>query len=130
MVQKDVQYAMKFAMKNKDAKKRDFLRVVLGEFTRISKDVTDQEALDIINKMHKNAKELKNDYEMKVLSEWMPKQLSEEELTRIIANIIADNEYTEMSDLGKIMQGLKKHSGVDMKFASKCAKELIAGDKI
>ena len=125
MVKKDVQYEMKFAWKIGNVKKRDFLKVVLGEFERISKDITDQEAINVIKKMHKNAVEMDNDYEQKVLDQWMPKQISEEGLTRLIANIIADNEYTEMSDLGKIMQELKNHSGVDMKFASKCARELL-----
>jgi len=130
MVQKEIQDAMKVAMKSKDIEKRDFLRVVMGEFTRVGKELTDEQALKVIKKMHGNAIELGNEYEVSVLDQWVPKNLSEEDLTKLIANIIADNEYTEMSDLGKIMQELKKHSGVDMKFASKYAKELIAGDKI
>lgn len=129
-IQEDIREQMKLAMKESNTKLRDFLRVVLGEFTRIDKIVTDEQALKVIKKMNKDAESLGNDYEMKILGNWIPQMLDEHDLTRLIANIIADNEYVEMSDLGKIMQELKKHSGVDMKLANKYTKEIIINDKI
>jgi uncharacterized protein YqeY len=129
-IQNQINFEMKQSMKSGDTASRDFLRVVMGEFGRVGKVLNDDQALKVIKKMHSNAVELGDDYEEKVLERWLPKTLDEIALTQLIGNIIADNEWTEMSDLGKIMQELKKTSGVDMKTASKFAREMIFQDKI
>jgi len=121
MVRKEIEYEMRHAMRNRDAKRRDFLRLVLSEFSRESKDISDMEALVIIKKMHKNATELDNDYEVKVLNEWMPKPLNEKQITGLVKGIISDG-FTEM---GKIMGELRKSEGVDMKLASGIVRELL-----
>ena len=121
MVRKEIEYEMRHAMRNKNANRRDFLRLVLSEFSRESKDISDMEALVIIKKMHKNATELDNDYEVKVLNEWMPKPLNEKQITGLVKGIISDG-FTEM---GKIMGELRKSDGVDMKLASGIVRELL-----
>ena len=121
MVRKEIEYEMRHAMRNKNANRRDFLRLVLSEFSRESKDISDMEALVIIKKMHKNATELDNDYEVKVLNEWMPKPLNEKQITGLVKGIISDG-FTEM---GKIMGELRKSEGVDMKLASGIVRDLL-----
>ena len=54
-IQKQVEFHMKLAMKLKQKKIRDLLRVVMGEFAREGKEITDEQALKIIKKMYDNA---------------------------------------------------------------------------
>ena len=125
-VQEQIVFEMKQCMKNNaNPKLRDFLRVVMGELAREGKELTDEESLTVIKKMHKDATLMENEYEIIVLERWLPAALEPTQIKVLVAGIINKNGYSGMQDMGKVMAELKKTAGVDMKLAGQLAKELL-----
>lgn len=124
-VQKQVETEMKEAMRLGNKEKRDLLRVVMGEFSREGKELSDEQALKVIKKMHSNAVNLGNEWEKMVLEFWVPKVLTEDATKRLIERVIYNGGFSGMQDIGKIMGVLKTQEGVDMKLASKLVKEML-----
>ena len=62
--------------------------------------------------------------EIEVISQFLPKQMSENEIELLITKIIEENDLTSLKDMGKLMNNLKtNHSGnIDMALAGKIAK--------
>jgi len=119
---------LKSAMLQKNEEVKSLLRVVIGEFNRVDKTVTDEKATAILKKMVENAKELGNLKEVEILSGYLPTQLSETELREAILTISKDIDATTMKDMGKVMNGLKaKYAGMyDGKLASTLIKEYLS----
>lgn len=67
--------------------------------------------------------------EIKILEEFLPKQLTNEEIDDILIEEINKNGYTSMKDMGKLMGYLKSNfSGqMDFGYVSKKVKELLNG---
>ena len=122
-VQEQIKFEMKEAMKCGNTELRDLLRVVMGEFSREGKELTNEQALKVIKKMHSNATELENEYEIAVLARWLPKTLTEEETEMIVEGIV-NNKLAEFN-MGSIMAEVKKVKGIDMRIASKVVKKLF-----
>ena len=78
--------------------------------------------------MVQNAKDNTDVEEVVILEEYLPSQMDEAELGRIIRNNINFNSYTTMRDMGKVMTYLKKnHDGeYDGKLASTIVKQLLS----
>ncbi|MBU5322180.1 GatB/YqeY domain-containing protein [Sarcina ventriculi] len=109
------------AMKARDKAKVSILRLVNADVKAFEvnarQDIPDSEAIKIIEKNIKQLKEALsyaeqlNDEEkiaeckfgIEVLTPYLPAQLSEEEVTSMIKEIIAKGNYTK-SDMGKIMK--------------------------
>lgn len=109
------------AMKARDKAKVSILRLVNADVKAFEvnerQDIPDSEAIKIIEKNIKQLKEALsyaeqlNDEEkiaeckfgIEVLTPYLPAQLSEEEVTSMIKEIIANGNYTK-SDMGKIMK--------------------------
>lgn len=127
-VQEHIVNDMKSAMREKNVKMRDFLRVVMAEFSREGKELTDEQANAVLTKMVKSAKIMKNDAEVTMLELYLPSQMEEAELREKIQNCITFNGYTTMQDMGKVMGYLNaNHKGLyDGKLASTIVKELLA----
>ena len=127
-VQETISNDVKNAMREKNVEVRDLLRVVIGEFNRIDKVVSDEKALSIIKKMVENAKEQGNTGEVTILEVYLPTQMGIDDLTPVINNIISDLNCTSIKDMGRVMSGLKHlHSGqYDGKLASTLVRELLA----
>ena len=130
-VQDQIKFEMKASMKNGNTKHRDLMRVVMGEFATVNKtsrEVTDEQALKVIKKMHSNAIEMENKYEIAVLERWIPKMLTEEELREEVEALILENNLYSMEKFGQTMGLLQKHpkkAQIDMKLASQFAKEIL-----
>ncbi len=126
-VQETINSNVKIAMKEKNVEVRDLLRVVIGEFNRIDKIVSDEKALAIIKKMVENAKEQGNTGEVTILEVYLPKQLDELELKRVLMNYIMNLNSPSMKDMGSVMGFLKKNHGgtYDGKLASTLVRELL-----
>tara|TARA_B100001540_G_C15750230_1_gene616603 strand:- start:845 stop:1306 length:462 start_codon:yes stop_codon:yes gene_type:complete len=62
--------------------------------------------------------------EIAIISNFLPKQLSESEIEVLISKIIETNNFESLKDMGKLMNELKtNHSGgIDMALAGKIAK--------
>ena len=139
---------MKVAMKARDKERLSAIRLVLAEFKRIEVDerieVDDARALAVLDKMVKQRRdsaqqykdagrdelEAKENAEIVVLQEFMPVQLSEEELTAMVDEAIANSGgATGMQAMGPVMGQLKpKLQGrADMGAVSKLVKERLTG---
>ena len=104
------------AIKAKDEKKKDALRVIIGEFGRLDKkELLDDEIVKILKKLMKSEKEVLEqkgesaDSEfIKVIENYLPKMATEEEITAWIHQNIDFSQFkNKMQAMGLIM----KHFG-------------------
>jgi uncharacterized protein YqeY len=65
--------------------------------------------------------------EIKVIEMFLPKQMDEDETTLIIKNIIQENNYASIKEMGALMKIIKeKYTGkIDMGLVGKIAKSLL-----
>ena len=95
---------------------------VLSSMVKQRRDTIDsfQTALreDLINKEKK---------EIEIISQFLPKQLDEDEIKTIIKKFISNNNISSIKDMGKIMEYLKlNYSGsVDLGLSGKIAKNIL-----
>ena len=104
------------AIKAKDDKKKDALRVILGEFGRLDKkELSDDEIVMILKKLMKSEREVLEqkgeaaDSEfIKVIEHYLPKMATEEEISAWIQKNIDFSQFkNKMQAMGLIM----KHFG-------------------
>ncbi len=114
---------IKKAMLAKDRVRLDALRGIKKEFVEAKTakgatgDFSDDKAILILNKMVKQRKDSADIYtglnrsdlaeteieQMKVIQEFLPEQLSSEELNAEIKKILVETEASSMKDMGKVM---------------------------
>ena len=144
----DISEGIKEAMKAKDVVRRDTLRNVKKVFLEAktapgaNDELSDADALKILQKLAKQGRESAEifsqqgradlaDAEMaqvKVLEEYLPKQLSEAELESALRDIIAQLGVTSPREMGKVMGvATKQLAGkADGKAISATVKRLLA----
>jgi uncharacterized protein YqeY len=144
----EISEGIKEAMKAKDAVRRDTLRNVKKVFLEAktapgaNDELSDADALKILQKLAKQGRESAEifsqqgradlaDAEMaqvKVLEEYLPKQLSEAELEAALRDIIAQLGVTSAREMGKVMGiATKQLAGkADGKAISAMVKRLLA----
>ncbi len=133
------------AMKEKDKDKLNTLRAVKGamqlEIINNKKEENDELLLDVINKQIKmrndsivefkkaNRNDLIESYqkEIDILSEYMPKQLTDEEINKIIDDAIEETGAETVKDLGNIMRLItpKLKNRCDMKSVTNKIREKL-----
>jgi uncharacterized protein YqeY len=109
------------AMKERDATRRDALRLMLSSLRSAEKELQrplhDDEELQVLQRERKRRLEsieafenagrteqaAKEQSELEVLEEFMPEPLAEDELERIVDDAIAEVGATSMRDLGRVM---------------------------
>ena len=100
------------AIKAKDEKKKDALRVILGEFGRLDKkELSDDEIVKILKKSMKTEKEVleqkgetADSAFIKVIENYLPKMATEEEITAWIHQNIDFSQFkNKMQAMGLIM---------------------------
>ena len=86
------------------------------------------DSIDSFKKANREDLVIKENDEIEIISNFLPKQLSQEEVTDIIKKIIDEKKLSSIKDMGAIMGFLKsKYLGsVDMGLAGKIAKELLS----
>lgn len=112
---------LKEAMKTKDVKKRDALRLLTSAFKQIEvderKELSDEDVIKIIQTQVKRRNDAAEQYkaagredlleielnEIACYEVYLPAQLSDEELKTILQKIITDVGATSLKDMGKIM---------------------------
>ena len=134
------------AMKAQDKEKLSVLRMVKGaiqlEEINKKKELSDDEVIAVISKQIKTRKESITEFkkgnrddlveqtekEINILSEYMPAQLSEEEIIKVIDDAFNEVNPQAPSDMGKIMKTItpKLTGKADMTFVSKTVKEKIS----
>jgi len=115
-IQKQIKQDLTTAIKAKEEKRKDALRVIIGEFGRSKKkELSNDEVSKILIKLMKSEKELleikgdKTDSEfISVIENYLPKMASNEEITDWIKHNVDFSEYkNKMQAMGSIM----KHFG-------------------
>ena len=87
-----------------------------------------RESLEIYKKAARNDLAEKEDKEINIIQEFLPKQLDDNETKKACENAIKDSEATSIKDMGKAMAILKsKYSGsLDFSKAGAFLKELLS----
>ena len=116
---------MKDAMRARDKMKLDALRLISAAIKQIEVDeriaVDDERMLIILDKMVKQRKESisqfsaanrqdlvdKEEFELNVISDYLPTPLLEEEVKQLIVEAIAAVNAQKISDMGKVMAYIK-----------------------
>ena len=134
------------AMKSQDKDTLSVLRMVKGamQLEEINKkhELTDDEFIGVISKQIKTRKESilefekanrtdlieKTKMEIEILNKYMPEQLSEEEVLKVIDEAFDVVKPQAQSDMGKLMGYVnpKLKGKADMSFVSKTIKEKLA----
>lgn len=136
---------LKTAMREKNIIKRDTIRAINTMIKQIEvderKDLNDDDVIKLIQKGIKQREESISQYkeasrddlvekeqnEVDVFREYLPKQLSDEELEIGMKELISEIGATSIKDMGKIMgQASKKFAGVaDGKRINEMTKKLL-----
>lgn len=134
------------AMKNKDKEVLSVLRMVKGaiQLEEINKkqELKDEDVIAVLSKQIKTRKEsivefekagredliTQTQSEIDILSKYMPEQLSEEEVLKVIDEAFATVKPEKPSDMGKLMGFVtpKLKGKADMSFVSKTIKEKLS----
>jgi uncharacterized protein YqeY len=146
-IQKEVMEQMKSAMKSKDKVALESLRALKSAFllantSGSSVELSESDELKIVQKLVKQRKDsaaifseqgrddLANPEiaQAKILEQFLPQQLSEEELKKAIEEIVAQTGASSMRDMGKVMGIASKQLGgeADGKAISMVVKELLS----
>ena len=120
---------LKESMKEKNVIRKNVVQMVRAAIIQIEKDkkreVSDSQIVEIIAKEAKKRKDALEDYqksgredlieqmnqEIKILNEYLPKQLTEEELTQKMQEIITELGATSIKDIGAVMKKAKETIG-------------------
>jgi len=146
-----LQAALKDAMRAKEAERLSTLRLINAAIKDreiaargdgVEAGVSDGDILGILGKMVKQRQESARAYEeggrlelaekelneIKVIEEFLPRQLTAEEIDAAIAEAVAEAGATGIRDMGRVMAVLKaKHTGqMDFGAAGPRVKDLLA----
>lgn len=136
---------LKEAMKSKDSFRLSVIRMVKGAMQLAKpnprEELTDDDVITVISKQIKmrndSIKEFEaagrsdlveqNNKEIEILNTYMPKQLSEEELTEIIDKVFEEVKPTSQKDMGLIMKNISPlvKGKADMSLVNKLVKERL-----
>ena len=141
-----IQEAVKTAMKNRDKEIVTTLRMAISELKKeeIDNKVTldDTFVISILQRMIKQRKDAASQFqeanrhelaekernEIAMLSEFLPEQLSNDDLLQIVKEEIITSEASSMKDIGKVMGSLKPKllGKADMSTVSRLVKEQLS----
>lgn len=141
-----IQEAVKTAMRNRDKEIVTTLRMAISELKKeeIDNKVTldDTFVISILQRMIKQRKDAASQFqeanrhelaekernEIVMLSEFLPEQLSNDELLQIVKAEIISSEASSMKDIGKVMGSLKPKllGKADMSTVSRLVKEQLS----
>jgi uncharacterized protein YqeY len=151
MLRDDINNAVKEAMKAKDERKLSTLRMVNSTLKNADIEargqgkppLSDDDVLGVLQKMIKQRQESVELYdkggraeladqeraEIAVISAYLPKQMSEDEVKAAIGAIITETGAAGMKDMGKVIAALKaKYAGqMDFGKASGLVKAALTG---
>ena len=86
-----------------------------------------QESFDQFNKAGRDDLASKEKEEIEVIQNYLPEEMSEEDIIKIISETIASSGATSIKEMGKVIGLIKKSHGdnVDMSLVSKHVKSLL-----
>lgn len=137
---------LKEAMKNKETLRKDTITMLRAAILQVEKDsrktLNDDEICAIVAKEVKKRKESVKEYEdagrediaenlkkeIEILSKYLPEQLTEEEIRKMVEDAVKESGAASPRDMGKVMSILRpKTAGkADGKLVSDIVKERLA----
>ena len=137
---------LKAAMLEKDTVRKNVVQLIKAGVLQVEKDkkitLDDEGVLDVIAKQLKQRRDSLPDYEksgrddliaqlkreMELLMEYLPQQLTRDELVEIVKDAIAETGASEIKDMGKIMAAVmpKTKGRADGKEINAIARELLS----
>ena len=146
MLKEKLMEDLKKSMKEKDELRKNTVQMVRAAVLQVEKDkqieLDDAKIVEVIAKEAKKRKDSLADYEksgrddlieqvkkeIEILNEYLPKQLTEDEITEIVKEVIANVGATSMKDMGAVMKEAKAKIGVaaDGRTINEVVKKLLA----
>ena len=137
---------MKSSMKSGDKKRLGAVKLILAAIldkeVETRKDLVDENIFEILKKLSKKSKESlthykeanrpelaeQEEFELSVYKEYLPEDMTQDEVQKMIEDILNEKSISQMSQIGEVMGELKKRSNnrADMGFASKFVKEKLS----
>ena len=137
---------LKGALKNQDKFTLSVLRMLKSEFINESRkgtlhELTDDEAIKVIKRQVKVRKDSIEEYtnygkldlakdlehEVEVLSKYLPAEMTEEQILKVIDEVFEELKPESMKDMGNVMKTVSARlSNADMAFVSKTIKDRLS----
>ncbi len=138
--------ALREAMVNKDARRRDVTRMALNAIKQVEVDerktLTPDEVMAVLQREAKTRREAVSEAEkagrtetiteeaekLAILESFLPRQLSREEITAIVRQTIQQTGVTSQKDMGKLMGALmpKVKGQADGKLVNEIVREQLS----
>ena len=142
---KNITDEMYLSMKSGDKEKANTLRTLISKLKdqqiKLRKDISDEESIKIIKTLVKQRKESaeiyskagreelaeKENFEISILDNYLPKLMSEEDVLSLIKKIVDETNAKDLSDIGKVMPlVMQRGKGkVDGKIANSILRSLL-----
>ena len=142
---KNITDEMYLSMKSGDKEKANTLRTLISKLKdqqiKLRKDISDEESIKIIKTLVKQRKESaeiyskagreelaeKENFEISILDNYLPKLMSEEDVLSLIKKIVDETNAKDLSDIGKVMPlVMQRGKGkVDGKIANRILRSLL-----
>ena len=142
-LKKQIESDLKVSMKSGDNLARGVLRMLFSDIKNMEinerKEIGDEKVVEIIKKNIKSRKDSIEQYtkgnrkdladqekkELTILEKYMPEQMGEDEVRKMVLDVISKSEAVDASDFGRIMGAVMKEIGgnVDGNIVSKIVEE-------
>lgn len=142
---KNITDEMYLSMKSGDKEKANALRTLISKVKdqqiKLRKDISDEETLKIIKTLVKQRRESaeiyskagreelaeKENFEISILDNYLPKLMSDEDVLSLIKKIVDETNAKDLSDIGKVMPlVMQRGKGkVDGKIANRILRSLL-----
>jgi len=142
---KNITDEMYLSMKSGDKEKANTLRTLISKLKdqqiKLRKNISDEEALNIIKTLVKQRKESaeiyskagreelaeKENFEISILDNYLPKSMSEEDVLSLIKKIVEETNAKDLSDIGMVMPlVMQRGKGkVDGKIANRILRSIL-----
>jgi len=134
--------ALQKALKERDALRLSVLRMIKSKILYVNArgDMDDAEIIKIITKYGKELKESIEEFikvgrsaeadtvkkELTIVSEYLPQELSPEEIKSLVQSVIQEMGATSIKEMGNVMKAvLVKQPGIDGKIVNQFVRELL-----
>ena len=145
MLKEKLMSDLKEAMKEKQILRKNVVQMIRAAILQVEKDkqieLDDNQVIEIIAKESKKRKDSLSDYEksgredlieqvkqeIEIIAQYLPKQISREEIISIVKEVIQETGATSIKDMGKVMKAAKEKMGAaaDGKTINEAVKELL-----
>ena len=142
-----IEEAVRSSRRERNKERTSTLRMALSELKKEEIDnkieLSNEDSIKILQRMIKQRKESmsqflnaqrndlaeKEELEIVILQDFLPEQMSEEDINKLVIEAINETDAKELKDIGKVMGFLKTkiQGNADMGIVSKLVKENLQG---